>query len=249
MLSQQELIHYSRHIILPEIDEAGQEKLKRSSVLIIGMGGLGSPVAMYLAAAGVGHLIIADHDTVEQSNLQRQTIHSIESIGDSKVESAKQTLENLNPWVEVESIENQLQGDELNKAVSKADLIIDCSDNFPTRFALNQASVKFNKPLVSGSAIQFNGQVAVFNQTTKSACYKCLYQANQFNEETCENQGILAPVVGVIGSLQATEALKILIGIGQSLDSRLLIYDALNASFKTIGISRDLACEVCSLSR
>lgn len=246
MLTSQELIHYSRHVILPEIDEHGQEKLKQSSVLIVGAGGLGSPVALYLAAAGIGKLIIADHDTVERSNLQRQIIHSIETIGDSKVESAKQTLENLNPWVEVESIKNQLQGDELNKAVSRADLIIDCSDNYPTRFALNQACVESGKPLVSGSAIQFNGQVAVFNQTPQSACYQCLYQADLFNEESCENQGILAPVVGVIGSLQATETIKVLLGLGQSLDSRLLIYDALNVCFKIIKVTKDPACEVCS---
>lgn len=247
MLSQQELIHYSRHIILPEIDEVGQTKLKDSSVLIVGMGGLGSPVAMYLAAAGIGKLIIADHDSVEQSNLQRQIVHTIESVGDAKVESAKNGLMNLNPWIKVETIQEKLQGDVLNDAVANAELIVDCSDNFPTRFALNQACVKYSKPLVSGTAIRFNGQVTVFNQTPHSACYQCLYQSEQFNDESCEDQGVLASVVGVIGSLQATEALKILIGIGQSLDGRLLIYDALKASFKTIKVTKDPACKVCSL--
>lgn len=246
MLSQQELLHYSRHIILPEIDEAGQEKLKQSSVLIIGMGGLGSPVAMYLAAAGVGKLIIADHDKVEQSNLQRQIIHSIESIGDAKVESANNRLVTLNPWLEVETIEEKLQGDVLNHAVANADLIIDCSDNYITRFALNKACIEYSKTLVSGTAIRFKGQVAVFNQGPESACYHCLYQAENFNNESCEDQGILAPVVGVIGSLQATEAIKVLLGLGQSLDSRLLIYDALNVSFKIIKVTKDPACEVCS---
>lgn len=245
MLNQQELIHYSRHVILPEIDEQGQEKLKQSTVLIVGAGGLGSPVAMYLAAAGVGKLIIADHDTVERSNLQRQIIHSLDTIGHTKVESAKHTLENLNPWLKIELIEIRLQEELINTTVSKADLIIDCSDNYPTRFALNQASVEFEKPLVSGSAIQFNGQVAVFNQTPNSACYQCLYQDELYNEESCESQGILAPIVGVIGSLQATEALKVLLGIGSSLDSRLLIYDALNANFKSIAIAKDPACKAC----
>jgi len=246
MLTQQELIHYSRHIILPEIDEEGQEKLKQSSVLIVGMGGLGSPVAMYLAAAGVGHLIIADHDTIEQSNLQRQIAHTLESVGDSKVSSAKTTLENLNPWIKVTTIEKRLDGEVLDDAVANADIVLDCSDNYATRFALNKACVGHSRTLVSGTAIRFNGQVAVFNQTPESACYHCLYQADQFNDESCEDQGILAPVVGVIGSLQATEVLKSLMGIGQSLDSHLLIYDALNANFKTIELTKDPACEVCS---
>ena len=246
MLTQQELIHYSRHIILPEIDEEGQEKLKQSSVLIVGMGGLGSPVAMYLAAAGIGHLVIADQDTIEQSNLQRQIAHTLESVGDSKVSSAKTTLENLNPWIKVTTIEQHLDGEVLDYAVANADIVLDCSDNYTTRFALNKACVEHSKALVSGTAVRFNGQVAVFNQASESACYQCLYQAEQFNDESCEAQGILAPVVGVIGSLQATEALKVLIGIGQSLDSRLLVYDALYASFKTIGITKDPACKVCS---
>lgn len=246
MLSEQELIHYSRHIILPEINDAGQEKLKQSSVLIVGMGGLGSPVAMYLAAAGVGHLVIADHDTVEQSNLQRQIAHTLESIGDSKVSSAKTTLQNLNPWIKITTIEQRLDGKVLDDAVANVDMVIDCSDNYTTRFALNKACVEHSKALVSGTAVRFNGQVAVFNQGAESACYQCLYQAEQFNDESCEDQGILTPVVGVIGSLQATEALKVLIGIGQSLDSRLLIYDALNTSFKTINITKDPICEICS---
>lgn len=248
MLSQQELIHYSRHIILPEIDEAGQEKLKQSSVLIVGMGGLGSPVAMYLAAAGVGHLIIADHDSVEQSNLQRQIVHNLESIGDAKVSSAKTTLQNLNPWIKITTIEQRLEASLLDDAVANVDMVIDCSDNYTTRFALNKSCVGHSKTLVSGTAIRFKGQVAVFNQGPDSACYQCLYQADNFNDESCEDQGILAPVVGVVGSLQATEALKILISIGQRLDSRLLIYDALNTSFKTIGITKDPACEICSHS-
>ncbi|MCW9028864.1 MAG: molybdopterin-synthase adenylyltransferase MoeB [Kangiella sp.] len=246
MLSEKELIHYSRQIILPEIDEEGQAKLKQSSVLIVGMGGLGSPVAMYLAAAGIGHLVIADQDTIEQSNLQRQIAHTLESVGDSKVSSAKTTLENLNPWIKVTTIEQRLDGEVLDDAVANTDVVIDCSDNYATRFALNKACVGHSRTLVSGTAIRFNGQVAVFNQTPESACYHCLYQADQFNDKNCEDQGILAPVVGVIGSLQATEVLKSLMGIGQSLDSHLLIYDALNANFKTIELTKDPACEVCS---
>ncbi|ACV26643.1 HesA/MoeB/ThiF family protein [Kangiella koreensis] len=247
MLTQKELIHYSRHIILPEVDEVGQSKLKESTVLIVGMGGLGSPVAMYLAAAGVGNLILSDHDAVEQSNLQRQIVHSLESIGDPKVSSAKTTLENLNPWIKITTIEQHLDGKVLDDAVANANLVVDCSDNYATRFALNESCVQHSKTLVSGTAIRFKGQVAVFNQTPGSACYHCLYQADQFNDESCEDQGILAPVVGVIGSLQATEVLKTLMGIGKTLDSRLLVYDGLNASFKDMKITKDPACEVCGL--
>jgi len=245
MLTEQELIHYSRHIILPEIDEAGQRRLKDASVLIVGMGGLGSPVAMYLAAAGIGHLLIADHDIVEQSNLQRQIAHNLPSVGNSKVLSAKTTLEQLNPWIKVTTITQKFIADSHNELIAKVDLVVDCSDNYTTRFALNKSCIAYGKPLVSGTAMRFNGQVAVFNQDAHSACYHCLYQSDNFNTESCDDQGILAPVVGVIGSLQATEVLKIILKIGQTLDSRLLIYDGLKAQFSDLKLVKDPACKVC----
>lgn len=246
MLTEQELIHYSRHIILPQIDEAGQNKLKQSKVLIVGMGGLGAPVAMYLAAAGIGQLYVADHDQVERSNLQRQIIHRLDQVDKPKVESAKQTISRLNPWTNVVTIDSKLQGEEIHKYVSEVDLVVDCSDNFTTRFALNQACVELDKPLVSGAAIRFEGQLAVFNLTKESACYQCLYQPDMQLDENCFDQGVLSPVVGTIGTLQATEAIKIILGIGKVADSQLTIYDALNNDFRKIGVAKDLDCPICS---
>lgn len=245
MLTEQELIHYSRHIILPQIDEDGQERIKQSKVLIVGMGGLGAPVAMYLAAAGVGHLTIADHDQVERSNLQRQIIHTIKGIGSNKVDSAKLSIAQLNPWVEVITVPQKLEGDELDKAVSEADVVVDCSDNFTTRFAINRASVKHKTPLVSGAAIRFEGQVSVFNLRPESPCYQCLYQPDIQLDENCFDQGVLSPVVGTIGTIQATEALKIITQSGQPGDEKLLLYDALSFDFRTITIAKDPNCPIC----
>ncbi|NVK21777.1 MAG: molybdopterin-synthase adenylyltransferase MoeB [Kangiellaceae bacterium] len=247
MLTQQELIHYSRHIILPQIDEMGQTKLKQSSVLIVGMGGLGAPVAMYLAAAGIGHLIIADHDQVERSNLQRQVIHTLDRIGQTKVASAKETIQSLNPWTTITTLECKLEGEQLEQQVKQADLIIDCSDNFKTRFAINEACVKSFKPLVSGAAIRFEGQLAVFNLTSQSACYQCLYQPDIQLDENCFDQGVLSPIVGTIGTLQATEALKILTGAGKVCDSQLTLYDGLNCEFRKISVAKDANCPICSV--
>ena len=246
MLTEQELIHYSRHIILPQIDEIGQTKLKQSSVLIVGMGGLGAPVAMYLAAAGIGQLVIADHDVVERSNLQRQIIHQLDRVGLSKVASAQKTIEALNPWTKVIAIENKLEGRELEQKVSQVDLVLDCSDNFKTRFAINAACVKHSKPLVSGAAIRFEGQLAVFNLTAQSACYQCLYQPDIQLDENCFDQGVLSPIVGTIGSLQATEALKIITGAGTVCDSQLTVYDGLNCEFRKMAVAKDKACPICS---
>lgn len=245
MLTEQELIHYSRHIILPQIDEYGQEKISQSKVLVVGMGGLGAPVAMYLAAAGVGHLYIADHDQVEHSNLQRQIIHKLDSIGLNKVDSAQSTLETLNPWVQVTSIKQKLEDQELDDLLNKIDVVIDCCDNFKTRFAINRAAVKHKKPLVSGAAIRFEGQLAVFNYTDRSPCYQCLYQPDIQLDENCFDQGVLSPVVGTIGTLQATEALKVITGAGQVADGQLLIYDALNSDFRKIKVTKDANCSIC----
>ncbi|WP_223668807.1 HesA/MoeB/ThiF family protein [Kangiella shandongensis] len=246
MLTEQELIHYSRHIILPQIDEAGQKKIKESKVLVIGMGGLGAPVAMYLAAAGVGHLYIADHDQVERSNLQRQIIHKLESIGLDKVDSAKATLKALNPWIEITSIPEKLEGQALDKQVSQVDLVVDCCDNFSTRFAVNRAAVKHHKPLISGAAIRFEGQLGVFNYHHSSPCYQCLYQPDIQLDENCFDQGVLSPVVGTIGSLQATETLKVITGAGNVADGKLLVYDALNLDFRKLKVTKDENCPVCS---
>lgn len=246
MLTEQELIHYSRHIILPQIDEEGQARIKQSKVLIIGMGGLGSPVALYLAAAGVGHLYIADHDKVERSNLQRQIIHTLNSLNQTKVDSAKSTIEHLNPWVQVTCIADKLEGEQLESMIAKVDVVIDCCDNFATRFAVNRASVKHAKPLVSGAAIRFEGQVAVFNYNELSPCYQCLYQPDIQLDENCFDQGVLSPVVGTIGTLQATEALKIISGAGQVADGQLLVYDALSFDFRKMKVAKDISCPVCS---
>ncbi|MBD3667558.1 MAG: molybdopterin-synthase adenylyltransferase MoeB [Kangiella sp.] len=246
MLTEQELINYSRHIILPQIDEEGQARIKQSKVLIIGMGGLGSPVALYLAAAGVGHLYIADHDKVERSNLQRQIIHTLNSLNQTKVDSAKSTIEQLNPWVQVTCIADKLEGEQLESMIAKVDVVIDCCDNFATRFAVNRASVKYAKPLVSGAAIRFEGQVAVFNYNELSPCYQCLYQPDIQLDENCFDQGVLSPVVGTIGTLQATEALKIISGAGHVADGQLLVYDALSFDFRKMKVAKDISCPVCS---
>ncbi len=246
MLTEQELIHYSRHIILPQIDEMGQQKLKQAKVLIVGIGGLGAPVAIYLAAAGVGHLYLADHDTVERSNLQRQIIHQLDGVGKNKVDSAKATINALNPWTQTTLIPYKLLAEDLKLKVSQVDIVIDCSDNFETRFELNQACVQSNKPLVSGAAIRFEGQLAVFNLKTDSACYQCLYKPDTHLDENCFDQGILSPVVGTIGTLQATETIKIITGAGTVSDSQLLIYDALNTDFKKIQIAKDPSCLICN---
>jgi molybdopterin-synthase adenylyltransferase len=245
MLSEQQLLRYSRHIILPQIDEAGQHKLLNAKVLIIGLGGLGSPVAMYLAAAGVGHLMLADADSVERSNLQRQVIHNHKQLGNTKVYSAQAFISQLNPDIKVTAIEQRLAEKELDQAVKQVDLVIDCTDNFETRFAVNRSSLRHGKPLVSGAAIRFEGQLSVFNLTKQSACYQCLYQPDSTLDENCMDQGVLSPVVGTIGTLQATEAIKIITGAGTVLDSKLLLFDALNASFNQMAISKNPACLAC----
>ena len=244
-MNDDQLLHYSRQILLPEIDTGGQEKLLTSSALIIGMGGLGSPAAMYLAAAGVGHLTIVDHDEVELSNLQRQIVHLMDNIGQAKVDSAAQTLSQLNPECSVSTIGHKLDETELNKQIAQADVVLDCSDNFTTRFAINRACVAQNKPLVSGAAIRWEGQVAVFHAAEDAPCYRCLYGESGEPEDTCTNTGVLAPVVGIIGSIQATEAIKVLTGAGQPLLGKLLIMDALTMQWRSMKLKKDPTCPVC----
>ena len=243
-----ELLRYSRHILLPEIDIPGQQALLESRVLIVGLGGLGSPVAMYLAAAGVGALHLADADEVDLSNLQRQILHTEETLGLLKVDSAIQQLHRTNSQTQILTHPVHLCGDALEKAVSEADLVCDCSDRFSTRFAVNRACQRQGKPLVSGAAIRFSGQLAVFDPRQDQApCYACLYQESADDEAlSCAQSGVLSPLVGVIGSLQAVETLKLLTRSGRSQAGFLLTYDALNGEFRRIQIQKDRQCQACS---
>jgi len=246
-MKDEELLRYSRQIILPEFDYQGQSKLKQSRVLLIGLGGLGSPIALYLAAAGIGHLVINDFDNVDLSNLQRQIIHSTQTIGQKKVLSAQKHLDAMNPFVQVESIDSKLSEQDLAKQVKLADIIIDASDNFTTRFLINRLSVKYQTPLISGAAIRYEGQISLFNETEKSPCYQCLYEDNGQQEDlTCSANGVLGPLLGVIGSMQAIEAIKYLVGFGQSLSGKLLIFDAKQMFWRELKLAKDPECPICN---
>ena len=246
-MDDNQLLRYSRQILLRQIDIDGQEKLLRSQVLIIGLGGLGSPVAMYLAASGVGQLVIVDGDKVELTNLQRQIVHTTASIGEDKTASAARQLKALNPDIEITAVNRKLNEAELEERVRTADVVVDASDNFATRFAINSACVKARRPLVSGAVVRFEGQVAVFRpDLPDSPCYRCLYPDINAPEEACAEFGVLAPAAGVIGSLQATEAIKVLLGIGQTLAGQLLILDLLNMEWRTLRLRKDPACPVCT---
>ncbi len=244
-MNNDQLLRYSRHILLPQCDVSGQEKLLAAHAVIIGLGGLGSPVALYLAAAGVGELTFVDFDTVEISNLQRQIAHQTQDCGSSKVESAKQSAIALNPDVKINTLNKNISDTELQSLIATADVVLDCTDNFSTRFNINKYSVIESTPLISGAAIRMDGQVSVFNQHKSSPCYQCLYKDQGDAEERCSDNGILAPVVGIIGCIQATEAIKILTGIGNTLDSRVLILDASNMEWRSIKLKKDPACTVC----
>ena len=248
-MTDEELLRYSRQILLPELDIAGQEKLHQSRALIVGLGGLGSAAAMYLAAAGVGRLTLVDFDRVDLSNLQRQIVHRTADSGRLKVESARDTLLALNPLVEVTAIAKALDAAELLEQVQQADVVVDASDNLPTRLALNAACVQAGVPLVSGAAIRLEGQLLVWRPGGEGACYRCLYRDAEAAAETCAQTGVLAPVVGVIGSLQAVEALKVLTGIGETLDGRLLLLDAARMEWRTLKARRDPNCPVCGSAR
>ena len=232
--------------MLPEMDVAGQQALVNATVLIVGMGGLGCPAAMYLAAAGVGHLIIADDDRVEVTNLQRQIAHGQESLGELKVASAEQSLRGLNPDVQITALPERLTDERLEELVQQVDLVVDACDNFSTRFAINRASFKCGKPLVSGAAIRMEGQVAVFDpRDAQSPCYQCLYGGGGDEDATCSTNGVMAPVVGIIGSVQAMEAIKVIAGIGKPLTGRLLLLDAAAMQWREMKLPKDPACPVC----
>ncbi|MBH0139541.1 MULTISPECIES: molybdopterin-synthase adenylyltransferase MoeB [Pseudomonas syringae group] len=246
MLSDQELLRYSRQILLQHVDIDGQLRLKQSRALVVGMGGLGSPVALYLAAAGVGELHLADFDHVDLSNLQRQIIHDTQSIGQAKVDSAMARLAAINPQIKLIAHRAALDADSLSAAVQAVDLVLDCSDNFATREAVNAACVAAGKPLVSGAAIRLEGQLSVFDpRRAESPCYHCLYGHGSETELTCSEAGVIGPLVGLVGSLQALEALKLLAGFGEPMVGRLLLIDALNTRFRELKVKRDPACSVC----
>lgn len=246
MLSDEELLRYSRQILLPQIDIDGQLRLKQARVLVVGVGGLGSPVALYLAAAGVGELHLADFDSVDLTNLQRQIIHDSQSVGQPKVDSAMARLTALNPEVRLVPHRAALDVDSLAAAVAAVDLVLDCTDNFGTREAVNAACVAARKPLVSGAAIRLEGQLSVFDpRRDDSPCYHCLYGHGSEAELTCSEAGVVGPLVGMVGSLQALEALKLLAGFGEPLVGRLLLVDALGSRFRELRVKRDPGCAVC----
>ncbi|SDI66944.1 molybdopterin-synthase adenylyltransferase MoeB [Pseudomonas panipatensis] len=246
MLSDQELLRYSRQILLPQIDIDGQLRLKQARALIVGLGGLGSPVALYLAAAGVGELHLADFDTVDMTNLQRQVLHDSTQVGRSKVDSAITRLSALNPQVRLVAHRQALDVDSLAAVLQQVDLVLDCCDNFTTREAVNAACVAAGKPLVSGAAIRLEGQLSVFDpRRDDSPCYHCLYGHGSEAELTCSEAGVAGPLVGLVGSLQALEALKLLAGFGEPLVGRLLLIDALSTRFRELRVKRDPQCPVC----
>jgi molybdopterin/thiamine biosynthesis adenylyltransferase len=246
-MNDAQLLRYSRHILLDELGIEGQQRLLAAHVLVIGAGGLGSPVALYLATAGVGTLTIVDGDSVDLTNLQRQIVHSVERIGRSKAESAAQTLAAINPEVRVHALRERADAQRLLELVALADLVVDCSDNFATRHAVNAACVAHAKPLVSGAAIGFDGQVSVYDtRDPAQPCYACLFPPDAvFEEVRCATMGVFAPLVGIVGSVEAAEALKLLAGVGSSLAGRLQMLDARTMEWTEIGIARSAGCTVC----
>ena len=249
--SEAQLLRYSRHIMLPEIDIAGQERLLAARVLVVGLGGLGSPVATYLTAAGVGRIVLADADRVELSNLQRQVLHATPGLNTLKTDSARQRLAALNPEVRIEVLAERLRGERLQAQVNLADVVIDATDNFRSRFDINRCCRQAGKPMVYGAAIRFEGQLSVFDpRDPECPCYRCLYgEEHEDRRETCETVGVLAPVLGVIGSLQAVECMKLIIGCGRTLAGKLLLYDALHTELRCIRLPRDPACPECGGKR
>jgi molybdopterin/thiamine biosynthesis adenylyltransferase len=246
-MNDAQLLRYSRHILLEEIGIEGQQRLLDSRALIIGVGGLGSPAALYLAASGVGKLTLCDHDKVDFSNLQRQIIHRTATVGQPKVTSAQAALHEINPDVECVALPIRADEAKLNELVAQADVVLDCCDNFATRYAVNRACLAQRKPLVSGAAIQFHGQVAVFDYRRDDApCYNCLFPEDSEAEELrCATTGVFAPLVGIIGTLQAAEALKLLMGIDRGLSGKLLSVNALDMNILRSNLSRDPACRAC----
>jgi molybdopterin/thiamine biosynthesis adenylyltransferase len=246
-LNDAQLLRYSRHILLDDIGIEGQQQLLASHALVVGAGGLGSPVALYLGSAGVGQITVIDHDTVDTTNLQRQIAHTLADVGTPKAQSIQQSIAAINPDVRVNVLTQRADDALLTQNVLLADVVIDCTDNFATRHAINRACVTHGKPLVSGAAIRFDGQVTVYDpRNGKSPCYACVFPESQQLEETqCATMGVFAPLVGIIGSVQAAEALKLLMNVGQSLTGRLLMLDARQMAWSEISMPRNAACSVC----
>ncbi|MCQ8105323.1 molybdopterin-synthase adenylyltransferase MoeB [Methylomonas sp. SURF-2] len=248
-MNDQQLLRYSRQIMLPQVDITGQQKLLAAKILIVGAGGLGSPAAMYLAAAGVGQITIYDDDRVDLTNLQRQIAHGSADIGLDKVISTLNTLKNINPDVRVLPRKARLQDDLLDREVADADVVLDCSDNFATRFAVNRACVAHHTALVSGAAIRFEGQISVFTPgRNDSPCYNCLYQSDGEELQNCARNGVIAPLTGVIGSIQALEAMKLIMNAGECLTGRLLILDGLGMEWQTLRLKKNPACPTCGVT-
>ena len=249
-MEDQELLRYSKQIMLPQVDVEGQQKIMDATVLIVGMGGLGSPTALYLAAAGVGHLIIADFDQVELSNLQRQIIHQTKDIGDDKVNSAKNKLTELNPNIKITIANELIHTGNLPDLIKGVDIVLDWTDNFESRFEINQICVEHQKPLVSAAVVRFEGQVSVFKgYENDKPCYQCLYSVEGEDNESCIDNGVLAPVAGLVGTIQALQAIKVILELGDQLCGSLLLIDALDLSFRKVKISKDLKCPVCNSSQ
>ena len=242
------LLRYSRHILLSELGVEGQEKLNQSHALIIGAGGLGSPASLYLATSGIGKLTICDGDVVDLTNLQRQIVHRNDSVGVAKAVSARRTLLEINPDIDVVAVAQRLTGEALEQRVAEADVILDCCDNFNTRHAVNRACVKYKKPLVSGAGIRFDGQISVFDMRhDNSPCYNCLFsEDHEFEETRCAVMGVFAPLVGIIGAMQAAEAIKVLTGCGATLNGRFLMLDGLSMEWRSLKLNKDPECTVCS---
>lgn len=246
-MNDEQLLRYSRHLLLEEIDVAGQEKLLASHAVIIGAGGLGSAAAPYLAAAGIGKLTLVDHDQVDLTNLQRQVMHSHKTIGQNKAASGKQFLEQLNSTIELIAVEERASAELLNQLLPTAQIVLDCTDNYATRQLINLACVEHRLPLVSGAALRFDGQVNVFDiRSPESPCYACIFSPEeQFEETNCASMGVFAPLVGIIGSIQAAQALQLLIGFGDSLIGRMLLWNALTTQIDEIRLKRNPECSVC----
>ncbi|NOQ35452.1 MAG: molybdopterin-synthase adenylyltransferase MoeB [Methylococcaceae bacterium] len=245
-MNDNQLLRYSRQIMLPQVDIEGQQKLLNAKVLIIGAGGLGSPASLYLAAAGVGHITIYDDDEVDLSNLQRQITHYTADIGTDKVISTQKTLNLLNPDTQIKAVKKRLEGGLLIEEVADADVVLDCSDNFSTRFAVNAACVQEKTPLVSGAAIRFEGQVSVFMMNeSDSPCYNCLYQSDGEELQNCSTNGVIAPITGIVGSIQALEAMKVIMKIGDVLKGRLLLLDGLTMEWQTMRLKKNSSCLTC----
>jgi molybdopterin-synthase adenylyltransferase len=247
-MDDNQLLRYSRHILLDEIGIEGQEKILAARALVIGAGGLGSPAAFYLASAGIGRITLVDNDTVDLTNLQRQILHTTERVGQSKAESGKQTLAHINPEIEIVALTERAENERLDELVRDATVVLDCSDNFATRHAVNRACVAAGVPLVSGAAIRLDGQISVFDSRRPDApCYACLFPPDQqFEEVQCSTMGVFAPLVGIIGTMQAAEALKLVAEVGESLAGRLLLLDARTMEWMSIKVARNSGCAICS---